>query len=168
MKRVFLPLLVAGLILSAGAARAAGPAPAQPSLPALPVVVVEYLQYSNGAITDFDRLELALKEVAQERHWPVTIAAERFASNTATRATELRIFPRRLREEFRLDLTFRGWVILTVQGMKHDFGIVTATYYPYPGESTDTAIEKAFRRAALAIADKVEPVLFPRTAPAKP
>ncbi|HVZ63126.1 MAG TPA: hypothetical protein VG936_00955 [Lacunisphaera sp.] len=165
MKNAFLPLLAAALVVFATAARAAEPPPAKP---VLPVVVVEYLQYTNGAITDFDRLELALQEVARERHWPVTIAAERFAANTATRETELRIFPRRLREEFRLDLTFRGWVILTVQGVKHDFGIVTATYYPYPGESTDTAIEKAFRRAALAIADKVEPVLFPPAAPAHP
>ena len=156
-------LLAAALLLTATACAADAP----PVRPKLAIVVVTNLQHQYGAIDDFDRLDLAFQQVARERKWPVAIAAERFAANTAEHETELRIFNRPLREETMNDLTFRGWMTLTVQGVKHDFGIVVFTYYRRPGESTDDVLEKVFRGAAEAAADKIEPILFPKPAAPK-
>ena len=158
-----LSLLAAVLLLTVPVRAAEAP----PARPPLAIVVVENLHDHRfgapSAFTDFDRLDLAFQEVARERKWPVRIAAERFAANTATRETELRIFNQPLREVTLGDLTFRGWMTLTVQGVKHDFGIVTFSYYCRPGESTDDALDKVFRGVARAAADRIEPLLFPRS-----
>jgi len=160
MKTTLLPsLLASALFLTTASAPAAPPADPRPKLA---IVVVEILQQQHGAFTDFDRLDLAFQQVARERHWPVVIAAERFAANTAEHETELRIFNRPLREEARNDLTFRGWMTLTVQGVKHDLGIVTYVSYPRPGQSTDEVLERVFLGAANAAADRIEPLLFPK------
>ena len=127
--------------------------------PKFTIVFVENLlaQYSS---TDFDRFDLAFRQVARERKWPVTVVAERFAANTTAHEAELRIFHRPLREESQFDLTFRSWMTLTIRGVKHDFGIVTFSYYRRFGESTDDALEKVFRGVALTAAAKIEPLLF--------
>lgn len=154
-------LLAAALLLTAATAHAAKPADDRPKLA---IVVVDNLQRHQGAVTDFDHLDLAFQYVAQQRKWPVAIAAERFAANTPDHETELRIFNQPLREETSGDLTFRGWMTLTLNGVKHDFGIVTFRYYHRPAESTEDVLEKIFRGAANAAADKIEPLLFPKPA----
>ncbi len=152
-------LLTAALLLTVGFSRAAEVAPART---ALAIVVVENLRGQYGAFTDFDRLDLAFQEIARERKWPVAIAAERFAANTVAHDPELRIFHQPLREETLNDLTFRGWMTLTVQGVKHDLGIISYSYYRRSGEFNDDALEKVFRGVARAAADKIEPILFPK------
>lgn len=133
----------------------------------LAIVVVDTLKPQQGAITDFDRIDMAFQQVAKQRKWPVKIAAERFASNTAARDTELRIFNQPLREETTGDLTFRGWMTLMVNGTKHDFGIVTFRYYRRAGEHTDDVLQKVFLGVANAAAQKIEPILFPQLSPKK-
>jgi hypothetical protein len=141
---------------------AAADSNAAAQLTELPVVVVDVLKHHQGAITDFDRIDMAFQKVAKQRNWPVKIAAERFASNTPVRDTEFRIFNQPLREETTGDLTFRGWMTLMVNGTKHDFGVVTYRYYRRAGEHTDDVLEKVFLGVVTAAADRIEPILFPQ------
>ena len=127
----------------------------------LAIVVVDAVNKQQGAITDFDRIDMAFTRVAEERGWPVTIKAERFAANTPAHETELRIFNRPVRQETPGDLVFRGWVTLTVDGTKHDFGMILYRYYLRAGEHMDDVLDKVFLGAANVTADKIEPILFP-------
>jgi hypothetical protein len=158
------PLLLVALLFTAGAAARAEETAKEPALNRreLAIVVVETLQgRTGGAITDFDRLDMAFQDVAKQRKWPVILKAERLAANLPDHETELRIFTQPVREETSGDLTYRGWMTLTVNGTKHDFGVVTYRYYPRLGEHTEDALEKVFLGAAKAAAAKVEPILFP-------
>ena len=161
-------LLLVSLLLAAGVSHAKPAAKAPDDRPVLSIVVVDSLLYQQGAITDYDRLDMAFTALAKERKWPVRIQAERFAANTPAHETELRIFNQPLREETLGDITFRGWMTLTVGGKKHDFGIITYRYYVRPGETLEDIIEKVFRGAAAAAAAKIEPILFPKPAAAPP
>lgn len=133
----------------------------------LAIVVVESLQRNRGAITDFDRMDLAFREVAKKRKWPVKIVAERFAANTESHETELRIFNQSIRDDTPGERVFRAWMTLTDHGVKHDFGIVTYRYYIRPMEDNEQRLEKIFRGAANAAADKIEPILFGQPASPK-
>ena len=155
-------LLLVVTVLTAVATAAKEPDKTADQRTALPLVVVDSLQGHHGAIDDFDRLDLAFQYVAQKRKWPVTIDAERFGAGTPDYATEVRIFKQPLRHELMDELVFRGWVILTVQGKKHDFGIISFHYQMRPGENMEDALEKIFRGAAEAVADKIEPLLLPK------
>jgi len=166
MKARLPALLFVSLLLAAGVSHAKPAAKAPDDRPTLSIVVVDSLLYQQGAITDFDRLDMAFEYIAKERKWPVQIKAERFAANTPAHETELRIFNQPLREETLGDVTFRGWMTLTVRGKKHDFGIITFRYYVRPGENLDDMLEKVFRGAANAAAEKIEPILFPKPAAA--
>jgi len=153
-------LLFASLLLTGVGTRAESTASA-PATRELAIVVVDTVQRQRGAITDFDRIDLAFQHVAKQRKWPVKIVAERFAANSPNYDTELRIFNQPLREETSGDLTFRGWMTLTVSGTKHDFGMVTFRYYRRAGEHSDDVLEKVFRGVATVAAEKIEPILFP-------
>ena len=153
-------LLLASLFLTTTAMCAETTAPPQATRE-LAIVVVDSVHKQRGAITDFDRIDIAFTRVAKDRNWPVTIKAERFAANTPAHETELRIFNRPVRQETPGDLTFRGWVTLTVDGTKHDFGMILYRYYLRPGENMDDVLEKVFLGAAKVAADKIEPILFP-------
>ena len=161
-------LLAATLLLTTATAPAAQPATPADNRPRLAVVVVDNIQHHHSGITDFDRLDLAFQYVAEQRKWPVAVAVERLAANTPDNETELRIFNQPLREETPGELTFRGWMTLTVKGVEHDFGIVTFRYYPRFGEHADDILQKVFRGAANAAADKIEPILFSKPAAPKP
>lgn len=164
MKARLPALLLVSLLLAAGVSHAKPAAKPPDDRPTLSIVVVDSLLYQQGAITDFDRLDIAFESIAKERKWPVQIKAERFSANTPAHETELRIFNQPLREETLGDVTFRGWMTLTVRGKKHDFGIITFRYYARPGENLDDLLEKVFRGAANAAAEKIEPILFPKPA----
>ncbi len=128
----------------------------------LPVIITEALSDNIGsAFTDFDRLDLALQKVVQERQWPVKIAAEKFAGNTPDYLTERQITLQRVRQETPGEYMYRGWTTVWVNGRKHDLGIITARYNYRLNEQYDSAMEKLFRSAAQATADKIEPLLFP-------
>lgn len=159
-------LLFAALLLAAGPAFAKKAAKAPDDRPVLAIVIVENLRNEESAFTDFDRLDLAFQHVAKERKWPVRIATERFAANTPDHTTELRIFSYPLQRETFGDITFRGWMTLTVQDKKHDFGIVTFRHFRRIGENDEDTLEKIFRGAANAAAAKIEPILFPKPAAA--
>lgn len=131
------------------------------------LVVVDSLHHQTGAITDFDRLDMAFRKIVRQRKWPVKLTAERFTADTPEHATELRIVNRPVRQETPGDLTFRGWLTLTVDGTKHDFGIVTYRYYPRPGEAGDETLQKLFEGVARTAADKAEPLLFPAAGAAR-
>ncbi|HUG09637.1 MAG TPA: hypothetical protein VMM36_01425 [Opitutaceae bacterium] len=156
--RATFALIAAALLLPAAA-----PAAKEPDdRPKLAVVVVENLRHSGNAIDDFVRLDMALQKVSKERKWPVAIEAERFAANTPDHETEVRIFPRPVRQELPDEYVFRGWLTLKVAGENHDFGIIKFEYRPRPGEWGDDVLDKIFLGAARAMADKIEPLLFPR------
>ncbi|HYP18297.1 MAG TPA: hypothetical protein VEQ65_13880 [Opitutus sp.] len=156
--------LLLSLCALAVPANAAESAPANPdSTREFALVVVEGLNRPGGAITFFDRIDIAFRRVAKERNWPVKIVAERFAANSKQHATELRVFEKTLQAETPLDRTIRAWMILTVDGVKHDFGIVTYRYYPRAGENGEDTIENVFLGVAREAAKKIEPILFPNT-----
>ncbi len=170
MKTRFLPaaLFSALALLAAPATRAQNsPAPAPPP-PAeaqrvLTLVVVDALGGGHGAITAFDRLDLAFHEVAKQRKWPIKIEAERFAANTTEHDPEVRIFYKGIQDELPGELTLRAWVTLTAQNQKHDFGMIRYRYDIRPGELAEDRTERLFRGAVAMIADKLEPVLFPKS-----
>jgi len=99
--------------------------------------------------------------VAKERHWPVKIAAERFAAGTPDYLTELTISIRRVEREMPGEFVYRAWTTLWIDGKKHDFQVITASYAFRMGENMDDILDKVFRAAAKKTADKVEPLLFP-------
>lgn len=161
--RLFLPgLLVAALCLAGSARAAAKDAPKEPdNRPELAVVVSESLGNAGSAVTEYTRLDLAFQKMLKKRNWPVKIVTDRFAANTPDHDTEIQIFCQPLRREPTLELVFRGWVTLQAKGKKHDFGLVTYRYNIRLGEADDETIDKVYLGAANAIADKVEPLLFP-------
>ncbi|HEX2860941.1 MAG TPA: hypothetical protein VHN79_04850 [Lacunisphaera sp.] len=160
--RCFAFLFAASFLASPGLAETAEKTESVNDRPVLALVVVDNLQRSGGAITAFDRLDMAFAHVANERKWPVTLSAERFAANTPDHDNELRVFLQPVRAEKPGELVSRSWVTLTISGKKHDFGVVLFRFYPRAGEHADDTLEKLYRGTAAAIADKVEPVLFPK------
>ena len=158
------------LLLSPGVRAETAPAVASSPAPTreLAVVVVESLERPSGAIDDFVRIDMAFTELARQRKWPVKIKAERLAANLPKYETELRTFYQGVRSETPGELTFRAWVTLTSNDVKKDFGIVLYRYPRRIGEAHDVMLERIFRGAANAIADKIEPVLFPKSAVSNP
>ncbi len=139
---------------------------AQPLLfpePVLHVSVIDSVNFngSANAYTDFDRLDVALTRVAEKRKWPVKLDVSRLAGNTPDYPTELRITIQRVSREPIQDYVIRAWVTLQLDGKKQDFGIVSGRYSARLGENFDDTYEKVFLAEAQAIADKVEPLLFP-------
>ena len=167
MKIPYRHLVLVGVISLTHLALSAPAAAAEPSASKLTIVVVESLQHQRGAITDFDRIDMAFEQVAKERNWPIKTEGERFAANTEDHEIELRVFPQPIREEIPGEMVFRGWMTLMNKGTKHDFGVVTFRYHRRAGEPTEDVLEKVFRGAALKAADKLEPILFPDLRPAK-
>jgi hypothetical protein len=168
MKIRFIPcllLLIPALTaLVASAREDTAPANARP----LAIVVVESTKnQAGGAISAFDRLDMAFQNVIKKRKWPVTLTVERFAANTPAHETELRVTNMSVRKDTPGELKFRGWMVLTTPDKKEDFGIITYSYYPRPAEQTDDVLDKVYRGAANEAADKMEPILFPKTADAK-
>ena len=159
--RITFALIAATLFLPVAAHAAKEP----DDRPKLAVVVVENLRNTGNAIDDFVRLDMAFEKVAKERKWPVAIDAERFAANTPEHETEVRIFPRPIRQELPDEFVFRGWLTLKVDGEKHDFGIIKFEYRPRPGEWNDDVLDKIFLGAVRKMADKIEPLLFPKEEP---
>jgi len=157
----FLCFLVASFLMATAATRAETTATPEP-VQELYIVVVDNLQTPRGAITDFDRIDMAFQKVAKQRKWPVKVIAERFAANTAPHPLELRVYNQPLRQESPGDLTFRGWMTLTVGETKHDFGVLKHQYYRRAGEATDDVLDKVFLGAANVAADKIQPILFPQ------
>jgi hypothetical protein len=170
MKIRFIPRsLLFSLGLAAGvtaSAQATAPAPESPRT--LNVVVVESLGRGTNRLTDFDRIDIVFRKVFAKRKWPVKINVERFAANLPDHAIELRVFFQGIYEETPQDLTFHAWMTLTDHGEKHDFGIIKFRSYPRAGMDREDALEECVRGAAVAVADKIEPILFPKTEAAKP
>ncbi len=166
-----LALLFATLSLGAAAEDPAKPAKEPDNRPVLAIVVSENLQNQGSAFTDFDRIDIAIHEVAKKRNWPVKIVADRFAAGVPDYETEVRIFSQPVRRDTPAELVFRAWTSLYIKGKKTDFGIVEYRHYPRLGENMNDTLEKVFLGYANVLADKLEPILFPKTdkpAPAKP
>lgn len=155
-------LLLIALLLAVGPARAETKAPAGDK-PVLHVSVVDSVNFngSANAYTDFDRLDVALRKMAEKRQWPVKLDVHRLAGGTPDYPTELRITIQRVSREPIQDYVIRAWVTLMQDGKKQDFGIVTGRYSARLGENLEDTFEKLFRTEAEAIADKIEPRLFP-------
>lgn len=131
--------------------------------PVLAMVVSDPLGHRGNAVDDFVRLDMAFEYVSERRKWPMRVVAERLAGNTPDRTTEIRFVLQPLREDTIRDITFRGWLTLVVDGKVHDFKIIKFQYYPRFGEQYEDALQKVFRGAAEVAADKIEPILFPKT-----
>lgn len=160
--------LLVSFALSFNAEVLAATGPTKPSArPELVLVVVIPLTSSPNPTTspftslDFDRLDLAFQDVAQRRHWPVTIVAERFAANTPAHDLELRIFLQPGRQDSPEEYRFRGWMSLSLHGNKHDLGMIIHSEFLRAGESVDDFLDKVFRGAATIVARRIEPILFP-------
>lgn len=167
MKRsLFALAAVAGLALTAIAADTPPP-PSAPPAPApareLALVVIEPVEQDRGGTTPFDYLDIAFHQVAKARQWPAKLIVERLAANLPDHPTELRLFVRPITQETPNELALRVWVTLTDSGKKHDFGIVKFSYYPRAGAPVDETIENIYRGFAERVADKIEPLLFPKS-----
>lgn len=161
-------LVATALLLPATTQAAKGKDKVPDDRPKLGIIISESVGFRTPSIDDFIRLDIAFSRVAKERKWPVQIAMERFAANVPEYENEVTIFTQPIRQELPGEYTLRGWTTLTIAGKKHDFGIVKFDYRPRLGEWTDSWLEKFFLGFANAVADKIEPVLFPKdeTAPA--
>ncbi len=165
----FSGLLVAALILGLAGHAAAKDAPSgEPDhRPELAVVISESLGTDGSAVTEYVRLDIAFQKVAKKRNWPVKVVTDRYAANTPDYKTQLQIFCQPLRREPGLELVFRGWMLLIVDGKKHDFGLVTYRHNVRIGQDSDEEIDKVYLGAANAAADRIEPLLFPELKAAK-
>jgi len=168
MKLKTLALLALALALVASRSPAEPAADTRKDPGTLKIVVVEALIRGESRIDDYVRMEQVFTDVFGERKWPLKVAVERFASNTPDDGTQLRIFYKGIYPEGPDDLVFHAWMILTVDGVKHDFGMVNFRYIPRPSQSEDLILEHVVRGAAVIAADKVEGVLFPKKGGAKP
>ena len=161
--------LLLALFLASSVASPAQPAPASAEVPReLTIVVVEQLGRNPDRIGYFDRIDVAFTKVFTKRKWPLTIKVERLAANTPAHENELRIFFKGIHPDTPADLTFRAWVTFTSHDEKRDFGVVRYQYYPRIGEPSDDAIDHVLRGAAAEVADKLEPILFPKADTPKP
>jgi hypothetical protein len=158
-----IPALLA-LVLPAAPLHAQAPAAAPRDLT---VVVVESLDQRPGRVARFDRIAEAFGQVFAERKWPVRVHFERFAANTSETETQLRIFYQGIYSETPGDLVFHAWMVLSVDGVKHDFGVVRYRYYPRAGQLEDITLNKIVRGAAEEAAARIEPILFPADKPTR-
>ena len=167
---LFLPLLLA--VSSAATPPSSAPTRKPSPVQELALVVVTSVDHGDngngGAYTDFDRLELAFRELAKRRHWPVKIVAERFAANVPAHELELRVYLQPVRQDLPRQFTFRGWMTLMDRGTKHDLGVIVHRQEPRPFESMDDFLEKLMLGAAETAAGKIEPILFPQLVQPKP
>jgi len=155
-------LLASTLFLTAASTHAITEVKVPDERPKLAIVVIDNLQNRRSGFTEFDRIDLAFQYVAKQRKWPVTVTAERLAADTPAHPIELRIFYQGVREDIGNEFTFRAWMTLAVNGVKHDLGIISYRYTIRPWENNDDMKDKIFRGAAFATADKIEPLLFTR------
>ena len=161
--------LLAAALAALGAAARADPAPAAPKDPeTLKIIVVESLVRGESRIADFDRINQVFSEVFSGRNWPLKVTVERFASNTPEGGTQLRVFYQGIYPEAPDDLTFHAWMILYLDGVKHDFGIVKYRYNPRASQSEDSILEHVVRGAAVIAADKIESAFQAKKGDKKP
>ncbi len=162
----FASLLICSVLAVGTNARAQSPAPTAPR--ELTIVVVDSLR--NGAADEdaYERIARNFTKVFEKRNWPVKIDCERFAGNLPDYPTELRVFYQGIRELNSGELTFIAWMTLTDHGTKHDFGVIRYRYSIRPYELADDRFDNLFRGAAQVAAAKIEPILFPSAAAAKP
>jgi hypothetical protein len=158
-------LAAASLLLPAVARAADEPADTSEPKPTLAIVISENLGRRATPTDDFYRLDMAFNRIAKDRKWPVTIVVERFAANVPEYDTELSIFLQPVRQEMPGEFTLRAWTTLKVNGKKHDLGIVKYGEFRRLGDRMDDAIEKIFLGYAKVVADKIEPLLFPKEEP---
>jgi hypothetical protein len=134
-------------------------APAAPTQPTLGVIVVDSLPHRHG-YDAFNLIDEEFSNVFAARQWPVKVTFERFAANNDQYPIELKIFDEGIRNEF-TERRIRAWVILTVNGTKHDFGIVDFLYSPGPAERVDDIIHRMYRTEGQKVADLIQPFLVP-------
>jgi len=136
-----------------------------PARPELAIIVVDSLPRRDPAWSDFNLIAEEFQRAFDVRHWPVDVTIERFAANNEPHALELKIFYQGIRSEFGgMEKRYRAWTVLTVNGTKHDFGVVEYVYMPRPGEPVDDMIHRIFYNAGTKTADLVAPFIVP-TAP---
>lgn len=160
---LFLATLLGFALATFAADKPASSAPPSVAERELAIVVVEPIETSRSGMMPFDYLDLAFHDVAQARKWPAKLTAERLAANLPDYPLELRLFVRPITDETPNELALRVWVTLTDQGKKHDFGIIKFSHYPRPGARADETLEKIYRGFAERVADKIEPLLFPKS-----
>ncbi len=114
--------------------------------------------------TEFDHIDQAFQYVAKQRKWPVAVTAERLTEKTQLHPLELRVFHHGLREEIGNEFIFRAHLTLVVGDVKQELGMVSYRYTARQWENNNAVYEKVFRGAALAAADRIEPVIFTRPA----
>lgn len=161
--RSLLTLAIAfGLTLASIEAKTPTPSPAPATaVRELAIVVVEPITLFGG-MTPFDYVDVAFREVVDTRKWSVKLIPERFAANTPDNPTEIRIFLRSVSEEWPTKLVLRGWVTFTDRGKRHDFGLMKFTVYTKLIDRGDEGRERLYRGFAEHVADKIEPLLFPK------
>jgi len=168
-KRITVAALVLALGIGGAQAMRAEAAATEPKPQGdLTIVVVESLEQGPGRLANFDRMSEVFTDVFTARKWPLNIKIERFASNTQSDATQLRVFYKGTYEETPGELSFHAWMTLYEHGNKHDFGVVTYRYQVRPFQQEEIILERVFRGAAEVAADKVKAVLFPKAPGKKP
>jgi hypothetical protein len=157
-------MLILSLLISGGfRARAqTAPPPAAPPRE-LTVVVSESLDRSAEGFSTFSATRKVFTSVFNRRGWPVKINVERFASNNPDYDYELRVYFRGVSYETPGVLTLRAWMTLFDHGKEHDFGIIKSQLNQNVLDHRQDSFEDVLRHAAEIAADKIEPILFPKT-----
>jgi hypothetical protein len=157
------------LVLAAGITGRAEPAPvAADAVRELTIVVVDSLGGNASERNTYDRIAQGFTEVLEAKKWPLKINVERFGANAPAHPLEMRVYFQGIHRETPDELTFRAWVTLSDHGAKSDFGVIRFSYSPRPMELTDDRLDNVVRGAARIVADKIEPILFPKAAQPKP
>jgi len=129
--------------------------------PTLAVVVLDALP-RVGHYDGFNFIAEEFGHAFEARHWPVGVEFERFAANTEDHAIELKLYDQGIRNDFNFaEQHLLIWVILEINGAKHDFGIVDFKYYPRAGEREDDVIHRMYRGVGEKVAQRIEPFLVP-------
>ena len=156
-------LLLALALVAAAGMRAADDAKKPDDRPKLALIISENIQSAGSAVDDIVRLDIAFEKVATQRKWPVKLVVERYAAGVPSYDTEVYIYSQPVRREVGIDLVYRAWTYLVVKGKKTDFKIVEYRMTPRLAENPSDTYDKVFLGYANKVADKIEPILFPKT-----
>ena len=111
---------------------------------------------------NFEFFKHAFETLEEERKWPVKFVVQRHLANLPRYDQEVTIHMQ-YRGYAGGKPTMRGWVDLNAHGEKQDFGIISVSQEdPRRGEDEEKYEDKFYLAFANAVADRIEPILFPK------
>lgn len=139
------------------------PPPEPPPAPPQTLHVLISAPLQGGSLGNlYNRVAADYGAVFRHRRWPLKISLEEFGGGPFHDRLELDVFVERIRQWLPGELTYAAWTTLTIDGRKHDLGIIQYVYERRAHEEPDISLDNAVKGGALATAAKIEPLLFPK------